>query len=61
MLPVESTLQRALEDRLSDLAFLHDIQRGIQTAQDFPTIVDAVGERLRQLLALDSLSLRWFD
>jgi hypothetical protein len=52
MLLGESPLQRAPNERLSELAFLHEIQRGMANAQDSPTIVDMVGERLRQLLKM---------
>jgi signal transduction histidine kinase/CheY-like chemotaxis protein/putative methionine-R-sulfoxide reductase with GAF domain len=56
--------QRLLKEtqaRNAELAVINSIQQGIAGSLDFAGIVELVGERLREVLRSENLSIRWFD
>ena len=50
-----------LEQRASELAVINSIQQAVGAALDFQGIVDAVGDKLREVFATGDLSIRWWD
>ena len=53
--------QGRAEQRAAELAIINSIQHGIAGSLDFQGIVELVGERLREVLHSDNISIRWFD
>jgi signal transduction histidine kinase/CheY-like chemotaxis protein/tetratricopeptide (TPR) repeat protein len=53
--------QAAAEQRAAELAVINSIQQGIAGSLDFTGIVELVGDRLRQVLRTENLSIRWYD
>ena len=54
-------LLKETEQRNAELAVINSIQLGIAGKLDFQGIVELVGERLREVLHSENLSIRWFD
>jgi signal transduction histidine kinase/DNA-binding response OmpR family regulator/putative methionine-R-sulfoxide reductase with GAF domain/tetratricopeptide (TPR) repeat protein len=50
-----------LEQRNSELAIINSIQQGLAAELDFQTIVDLVGDKLRQVFETPNLSIDWYD
>jgi GAF domain-containing protein/CheY-like chemotaxis protein len=56
--------QRLLEEtrqRNSELAIINSIQQGLAAELDFQSIVDLVGDKLREVFEAPNLSIGWFD
>ena len=54
-------LLKETEARNAELAVINSIQQAVGAALDFQAIVDAVGDKLRQVFATGDLSIRWYD
>ena len=54
-------LLKETEARNAELAVINSIQQGVAGSLDFQGIVELVGERLREVLHSDNISIRWFD
>jgi signal transduction histidine kinase/CheY-like chemotaxis protein/tetratricopeptide (TPR) repeat protein len=50
-----------LEQRANELTIINSIQQGISAELDFQAIVDLVGDKLREVLASEDVSVRWYD
>ena len=50
-----------LERRNAELQVINAIQQGLVTQPDFQAIVDLTGDRLREVLQVDNLSIIWSD
>ena len=50
-----------LERRTGELAVIHSIQQGMAAELSFQGIVDLVGDKLREVLAAESIGIRWFE
>ena len=50
-----------LEQRTAELALINSIQQGISGSLDFQAIVDLVGDKLCEVLDVDSIGIRWYD
>ena len=56
--------QRLLKDteaRNAELAVINSIQQAVGAALDFQAIVDAVGDKLREVFRTGDMSIRWWD
>ncbi|NRF68982.1 GAF domain-containing protein [Aquincola sp. S2] len=53
--------QAQAEQRAAELAVINSIQQGIAGSLDFRGIVELVGDKLRQVLGRDDLSITWLD
>ena len=51
----------AAEQRSSELALINSIQQGIARSLDFQSIVDLVGDKLREVLSVKGLSICWHE
>ncbi|MFO1303894.1 MAG: GAF domain-containing protein [Burkholderiales bacterium] len=49
------------EARNAELAVINSVQQAVSGALDFQGIVDAVGDKLREVFASDNLSIRWWN
>ena len=49
------------EQRAAELAVINSIQQGIAGSLDFESIVNLVGDKLRDVLATADLSINWWD
>ncbi|WP_395703603.1 GAF domain-containing protein, partial [Aquabacterium sp.] len=54
-------LQRETGQRNAELAVINSVQQGLAGSLDFQGIVDAVGDKLREVFRTDDLSIRWID
>jgi len=54
-------LLKETERRSSELAVINSIQQGIAKELNFQAIIDLVGDKLREVLAMDCGGIRWFD
>ena len=54
-------LLKETERRSAELAIINSIQQGIAGLLSFQTIVELVGEKLRELLRVDTIGIRWYD
>ena len=54
-------LLKETEQRNAELAVIGSIQRGISGSLDFRTIVDLVGDKLREVLRTQDMGIRWLD
>ena len=50
-----------LEQRNAELAVINSIQQGIAGSLSFQAIVELVGDRLREVLRIDTIGIRWYD
>ena len=56
--------QRLLEEtrqRNNELAILNSIQQGLASKLDFQSIVDLVGDNLRQIFNVNDIGIAWYD
>jgi len=51
----------AERQRNAELAVINSIQQGVAGSLDFQGIVDLVGGKLRELLKVDDIGIRWYD
>ena len=54
-------LLKETEQRNAELAVINSIQQGMAAELSFQGIVDLVGDKLRDVLATESIGIRWFD
>ncbi|HQR11119.1 MAG TPA: GAF domain-containing protein [Casimicrobiaceae bacterium] len=54
-------LLKETEQRAAELAVINSIQEGMAAELDFQAIVDLVGDKLREVLRSDDLSVTWYD
>jgi GAF domain-containing protein/CheY-like chemotaxis protein/tetratricopeptide (TPR) repeat protein len=57
-------IQRLLqetEQRATELGIINSVQQGLAAELDFQTIVDLVGDKLRQVFETPNLSIDWYD
>ncbi|MGE5739840.1 MAG: GAF domain-containing protein, partial [Betaproteobacteria bacterium] len=54
-------MRKVLAQRETELALVNLVQQGLANKLDFPSIVDLVGDRLRQLFRTPDLSISWLD
>ncbi len=54
-------LLKITEDRAAELAVINSIQQGLAAELDFQTIINLVGDKLREVLNTGELSIRWYD
>jgi signal transduction histidine kinase/uncharacterized protein YigA (DUF484 family) len=54
-------LLKESEQRAGELAIINSIQQGLASEMDFQGIVDLVGDRLREVLQIDNISIIWVD
>ncbi len=54
-------LFQAEQQRVAELAIINSIQHGLAAELDFQAIIDLVGDKLRQVLHTQDLSIRWYD
>ncbi|MBS0319990.1 MAG: GAF domain-containing protein [Proteobacteria bacterium] len=54
-------LLKETEQRNAELAVINSIQQGIAGALDFQHIVDLVGDKLREVLGVQDISIGWYD
>ncbi len=50
-----------VEQRASELALINSIQQGIAESLSFQAIVDLVGDKLREVLHIDTIGIRWYE
>jgi GAF domain-containing protein/tetratricopeptide (TPR) repeat protein len=51
----------ALEQRAGELAVINSIQQGIASKLDFQSIIDLVGDKLREVLGTRDVAIDWYD
>ncbi|MFI4924115.1 MAG: GAF domain-containing protein, partial [Vicinamibacteria bacterium] len=54
-------LLKETEQRNAELAVINAIQQGVAGSLDFQGIVDLVGDKLREVLRIDTIGIRWYD
>jgi GAF domain-containing protein len=54
-------LFKAEQERVAELAVINSIQQGMAGSLDFQGIVDLVGGKLREVLKIDDIGIRWYD
>ncbi|HEV8500918.1 MAG TPA: GAF domain-containing protein [Casimicrobiaceae bacterium] len=54
-------LLKETEERAAELAVINKIQDGIAAELDFQSIIDLVGDKLREVFAVGDLSIAWYD
>jgi len=54
-------LLKETEQRAAELAVINSIQEGMAAELDFQTIIDLVGDKLREVLKSNDLSITWYD
>lgn len=50
-----------LEARVAELQIINSVQQGLAAELDFQTIVDLVGDKLREVLHTNDIGIRWYD
>jgi GAF domain-containing protein/CheY-like chemotaxis protein/tetratricopeptide (TPR) repeat protein len=50
-----------ITQRANELAIINSIQNGISASLDFRSIVDLVGDKLREVLKVENIGIRWYD
>src|SRR5690349_209489 len=56
-----SSLRQQLAQREAELSIIHSIQQGLAARLDFQSIVDLVGDKLREILDTGDFSINWYD
>ena len=51
----------ATEQRAAELSVINSIQQGLAAELDFQAIIDLVGDKLREVLHTEEISIRWYD
>ncbi|HET9668762.1 MAG TPA: GAF domain-containing protein [Casimicrobiaceae bacterium] len=54
-------LLKETEQRNGELAVINSIQQGMAEKLEFEAIIELIGDKLREVFALGSVSVRWFD
>src|SRR5436853_2220896 len=54
-------LFKAEQQRVAELAVINRIQEGMAAELDFQTIVDLVGDKLREVFHTGDIGIRWYD
>jgi len=54
-------LLKETEERNTELAVINAIQRGVGAELNFQTIIDMVGDQLREVLQNGDIGIRWYD
>ncbi len=54
-------LLKETEQRNAELAVFNSIQQGMSASLDFQAIVDLVGDKLREILHVEDIGIRWLD
>ncbi|MGZ5716197.1 MAG: GAF domain-containing protein, partial [Caldimonas sp.] len=54
-------LLKETEQRNAELAVINSIQQGIAGSLSFQGIVEMVGDKLREVLHIDTIGIRWYD
>ena len=54
-------LLKITEDRAAELAVINSIQQGLAAELNFQSIIDLVGDKLRDVLRTDEIGIRWYD
>jgi len=54
-------LLKETEQRAAELAVINSVQEGMAAELDFQAIIDLVGDKLREVLKSDDLSITWYD
>ena len=54
-------LLKETEQRAAELAIINSIQQGLAAQLDFQSIVDMVGDKLRDVFATQDLGIRWYN
>ena len=54
-------LLKETEQRNAELAVINSIQRGMSAKLQFHSIVDLVGDKIREVLRTGDIGIRWFD
>ncbi len=54
-------LLKETEQRNAELAVINSIQQGMAASLDFQGIVDLVGDKLREVLRIENIGIRWYD
>jgi K+-sensing histidine kinase KdpD len=54
-------LLKITEDRAAELVVINSIQQGLAAELNFQTIIDLVGDKLRDVLKTDEIGIRWYD
>jgi len=54
-------LLKETEQRNAELAIINSIQQGLAAELDFQSIVDLVGDKLREVFATPDLGINWYD
>ena len=55
------TARELLAQREAELALINSVQRGVAARLDFQTIIDLVGDKLRELFRTPDLTISWLD
>jgi len=54
-------LLKETEQRAAELAVINSVQQGMAEHLDFQSIVDLVGDKLREVFATGDMGIRWYD
>lgn len=54
-------LFKAEQERVAELQIINSIQQGLATELDFQTIIDLVGDQLREIFHTGDLSIYWYN
>jgi GAF domain-containing protein/DNA-binding response OmpR family regulator len=54
-------LLKITEDRAAEMAVINSIQQGLAAELDFQTIIDLVGDKLREVLNTGEIGIRWYE
>ena len=54
-------LFKAGQERVAELQIINSIQRGLAAELDFQSIVDLVGDKLREVINIGEVSIHWYD
>ncbi|MBL8062028.1 MAG: GAF domain-containing protein [Anaerolineales bacterium] len=54
-------LFKAEQERVAELQIINSIQQGLAAELDFQSIVDLVGDKLREVFNTKDFSIRWYD
>jgi GAF domain-containing protein len=59
--PSSFSIEQELIQRNSELAIINSIQQGLAAELDFQTIIDLVGDKLREVLNTGEIGIRWHE
>ncbi|HET9909056.1 MAG TPA: GAF domain-containing protein, partial [Anaerolineales bacterium] len=54
-------LFKAEQERVTELQIINSIQQGLAAELDFQSIVDLVGDKLREVFNTSDMAIRWYD